>query len=246
MVKVDVAMLTLNPFSYHPGEKLFTRCFLSIIREVPINRFIVVDGGSKRRDLEKLSCLLEKALPSSYTLIIDRGGTRATSRNIAIQLVHTDWLFFLDSDVELKRDAWSTFEPYTLKRNVAAVEGKLENQELQRPFLGCTLIRVEAVKGLKIPRIYHVYEDVWLKRQLEVGGWKWVKTNLPVALHHYKLYRVRDGYYVGLIKAKEEGLKFTLKSTARVFLPTKEPLSFKLAQAVGSFRGVISRILGAR
>lgn len=118
-MKVDVVLLTKNSLKPCLGD-----CVHSIYKNVPLNRLIVVDGGSTDGTIEYL-----KKFPN-VVIIDDSKGCRATARQIGIDMVETDWFLFVDSDVILSRnwfnEAWKKlrmmWEQFKELRDVSGIK----------------------------------------------------------------------------------------------------------------------------
>lgn len=198
-MKVDVVLLTKN--SLQPCLK---ECVESIYRNVPVNRLIVVDGGSSDGTLE----LLQKYVGVEF--IQDVNGTRATARQKGIEAVRTEWHMHVDSDVVLS-DGWFRNAWMLVDDKVGAVWGaaipadehffnidyamsKLYRKSIkellvkqmrsQRCMMHDTLIRTAAVKGIKIPRNLHIWEDEYIGRYIMKKGFRFLKVVAPYCLHY--------------------------------------------------------------
>ncbi|MCD6095135.1 MAG: glycosyltransferase family 2 protein [Thermoprotei archaeon] len=215
-MKVDVVLLTKN--SNKPVLRLVLE---SLYKNVNVNRLIVVDGGSTDGTVELLSKY------PRVEIHYDANGTRATSREIGIKCVETEWFLFLDSDVVLCKN-WQRIAEKYIRDDVGAVQGRdvpVRSPEIQdyfyaisrlkelikvksglgmdanaRGFTGDVLIRTELVKDIKIPKFLHIYEDYYIKRYIERKGFKWV---IPKDLYCYHLmgdrsHRIKsDAYMAG-------------------------------------------------
>lgn len=199
MPRIDVVLLTRN------SEPTLERCLDSIFENVPVRSLIVVDGFSTDGTLEILQRYHKKY--HNIGVVFD-GGTRATGRQKGIDLVKTDWFMFVDSDVILCKD-WFKRAEKLITPKVGAIwgmnfdvtkkgKGGIELSQIGREPLfsdiqfeqfkvrgGChdILIRTEATKGIRIPSDLNVYEDAYIKRYIEKGGWKVVATKDPFCVH---------------------------------------------------------------
>ena len=218
-MNVDVVFLTLN------SEKPCLReCVESIYRGIPVNRFIVVDGGSTDGTIEYLS-----GCPN-VEIHYDLEGTRATAREIGIGLVQTDWFIFIDSDCILCDDWFEKAEPH-IGSDIGAIQGhdypiynkiisdfgeamislrKLFGRSSSRTlvpsnvrgFTGDVLIRTEILKDIKIPRHLHHYEDYYIKRYIEDKGFKWLITEEPSCKHITIGRKAKSAYHAGYLGYK--------------------------------------------
>ena len=237
MEGVDVIILTYNCIRGWPGKEVFSRCLFSVSENVPINRLIIVDGGSSDNTLEFIKELNDRyGLFPELVFIGDAGGTRATARMKGIKAVETEWFMFLDSDCILCKD-WFERASKNIDDTAGAIEGaqklvlnpkdirfmvaeralkkrlkKLKRAEPRiddRGFTGSTLIRTELIKGIKIPSYYHVLEDYYIKCWIERRGYRWIRSYNAYCYHFVHYYRKRDAFYSSYILAREG--KITLK-----------------------------------
>ena len=189
---VDVVLLTKN------SERVLEKCLESVYQNVPVNRLIVVDGYSTDRTLEILSQFNRKH--HNVKVVYDRG-TRATARQKGIENVETEWFIFVDSDVVLCRN-WYQKAIKHINNNVGAVWGievwsTLQNQATLKMFLIITrkifelrggthdtLIRVNLVKDIEIPKNLHVFEDAYIKEWITRKGYEMVACYDPYCVHY--------------------------------------------------------------
>jgi len=212
-MKVDVCMLTLNSV-----KPVLRKCLESLRREVPVNRLIVVDGGSTDSTLK----ICFEFFPECK-IIMDVNGNRATARQKAIDAVETDWFIFIDSDVVLCNNWFNEILKVfhgNINSQIGAVQGldipvyRKESLEFQdainllrrktrwketrpaifgmftrdRGFTGDTLIRTVIVKGMIIPTGLHVFEDRFIKRFIESKGYKWIICDGARCKHYLQPY----------------------------------------------------------
>jgi glycosyltransferase involved in cell wall biosynthesis len=180
-------------------------CLDSIYNNIPVNRLLVVDGGSTDGTLE----LVQKY--PRVEIIDDSRGNRATARQKGIGAVETQWHIHVDSDVVLCKDWFKKAVPY-MKSNVGAIWGVtipknkhvfniaksmamlyrkdvrdwiMQQQHLKRYLTHDTLIRTEAVKDIKIPTDLHIWEDHYIGNHIVSKGYKWIKTKEPYCIHYF-------------------------------------------------------------
>jgi len=195
---IDVVLLTKN--SEKPCLK---DCADSIFANIPIDRLIVVDGGSTDGTLELL-----KNYPR-VEVIMDHGGTRASARQKGIEAVKSEWHVHVDSDVVLSHEwfkkawnlvggevgaIWGAAVPadkhffnidYAMSKlyRKSIKELLVKQMRSQRCMMHDTLIRTSAVRGIKIPKNLHIWEDEYIGRYITRKGFKFLKVVEPYCLH---------------------------------------------------------------
>ncbi len=188
---IDVVIITKN------SERMLDACLKSVYKNVPVNRLIVVDGGSTDKTLEIVRDFQKKH--GNILLLQDRGN-RATARQKGIDQVKTHWFMFVDSDAVLCRD-WFKKAEKQLGQNVGAIWGievwsTIKNPAILKMFLWITrkifdlrggthdtLIRTDLVKDMKIPNVLHVFEDAYIKDWISQKGYQLIACYTPYCLH---------------------------------------------------------------
>jgi glycosyltransferase involved in cell wall biosynthesis len=188
---VDVVIITKN------SEHMLSECLKSVYKNVPVNRLIVVDGGSTDKTL---AIMREFQKKHGNILVLQDIGTRATARQKGIDQVKTEWFMFVDSDAVLCKD-WFKKAEIHLGQNVGAIWGievwsTIQNPVLLKTFLWITrkifdlrggthdtLIRTDLVKDIEIPKFLHVFEDAYIKDWITQKGYKLIACYNPYCLH---------------------------------------------------------------
>ena len=155
-------------------------------------------------------CLLTSSAPGS-----------ARARQELMERVDTDWFGFIDDDVSLRPEWWSTVTGM-IGPDVGAVEGlwsylagdrrvhdytkamtrlaELSGREswtdrIDRAFTGDTLVRTKAVQGIRMPNI-PVWEDEYIRMWVQKNGYRWLRTP-KVVCDHLRRYNLRLAYETG-------------------------------------------------
>ncbi len=145
----------------------------------------------------------------------------ARARQELMEQVDTDWFAFVDDDVKLRPEWWSTVTEM-IDPSVGAIEGlwsylagdkrvddysramarlvRLLRREswtdrIDRAFTGDTLVRTAAVKGMHMPNI-PVWEDEYIRMWVERNGYRWIRTP-SVVCDHVRRYNLGPSYNVG-------------------------------------------------
>ena len=172
--------------------------------------------GLKREFIEHVRsripvhCLLTSSVPGP-----------ARARQELMERVDTDWFGFIDDDVSLRPEWWSTVTGM-IGPDVGAVEGlwsylagdrrvhdytkamtrlaELSGREswtdrIDRAFTGDTLVRTKAVQGIRMPNI-PVWEDEYIRMWVQKNGYRWLRTP-KVVCDHLRRYNLRLAYETG-------------------------------------------------
>lgn len=198
--KIDVIILTKNSF-----EPCLKDCLNSIYANIPVNRLLVVDGGSTDGTLD----FVQKY--PRIEIIDDSRGNRATARQKGIEAVKTMWHLHVDSDVILCKDWFKKAQKYmrpsigavwgvpipkdshvfNIARSMAklyrkdVIEWIMHQQHLKRYLTHDTMIRTEAVEDIRIPTDLHIWEDHYIGSHVVSKNYKWIKTRDPYCIHYF-------------------------------------------------------------
>jgi len=208
-MKVDVVLLTKNSL-----KPCLSECVESIYRNVPVNRLLVVDGGSTDGTLELL-----KEYPG-VKIIEDSYGTRASARQKGIDAVETEWHIHVDSDVILCEDwfkksweeiaddvgaVWGVAVPnekhyynatYAMSKlyRISIKDLMVRQMRSERCMMHDTLIRTATVSDIRIPPNLRVWEDDYIGRHIIKKGYRFLKVTDPYCLHNPTIAERREGY----------------------------------------------------
>jgi glycosyltransferase involved in cell wall biosynthesis len=193
MQAIDVVVLTKN------SEHLLDKCLASIYANVPVKNLIVVDGFSTDGTLKIVNKINEE---HGNITVLNENGSRAKAREKGVRQVGTEWFMFVDSDVVLCKNWYGKAEK-SIRTDVGAVWGvnidvipnmkdkrflKLQSLIARQCFnlrggMHDTLIRREAVEGIKIPEQLHTYEDAYIMNWIKEKGYKAVIGDDIYCLH---------------------------------------------------------------
>ena len=251
-MKVDVVLLTKNSL-----KPCLSECVESIYRNVPVNRLLVVDGGSTDGTVEFL-----RKQPN-VVFIDDSHGTRASARQKGIDAAETDWHIHVDSDVVLCEDwfkkawanvtddvgaVWGVAVPnekhyynatYAMSKlyHLSVKELMVRQMRSERYMMHDTLIRTSTVRDIQIPRDLHIWEDDYIGKHIVSKGCRFLKVTDPYCLHNVTQVERTSGYVTTgyLLKVYHYGrlsqvLRWVLTSipkSAWIFIVTRD---FKAAQ----------------
>ena len=181
---VDVLMLTLDAQPY------LERCLDSVYREIPVERVIVVDGGSKDKTIDILN-----GYPRMEIHI--RPDIRTTGKGLEFMLSRatSHWVAIIDADMELSPGWYDEMARY--KDEYDYFESRrVMHYEFYREVPGSTdMSRRSGAMGqlgrLDCFKDYHVDDDyMWrhvdrlLKQVIEKNGYRYGKVATTYHLHH--------------------------------------------------------------
>jgi glycosyltransferase involved in cell wall biosynthesis len=187
MEKIDVCIPTLN------AGKTLGVCLFAIQSVIPYGKIIIVDGYSTDDTVD---------IAKTYGCEIHYcKGRLGAARNMLMKLAGTKWFAFIDSDVMVNGD-WLYKLLTHIDDRTGAINGfglpnnfllsnfrkvmlftKLELGIKQRGFTSNTLVRKEAVRGIKLPDVKRT-EDILLQQEVEKRNWEW--KMIPVWCTHMK------------------------------------------------------------
>jgi glycosyltransferase involved in cell wall biosynthesis len=175
MERFDVCIPTLN------SGKTLEACLKSIKEVIPVNKIIIADGYSTDKTIE---------IAKRYRCeIFQTKRSLGEVREMLIERVKTKWFFFIDADIVVN-EKWFYALTSNSNGNVGAVQGfglpkgpigflrkillfiKVKFGLKQRGFTSNTLIRKEAVSGIKLPKRKRL-EDIYLQEEVEKRGYEW-------------------------------------------------------------------------
>jgi len=117
---IDVIMLTKNS-----NKPYFRRVLKAVKEKIPVHHFIVVDGYSTDGTVEAV-----KEFFGSRVKVIRTTGTLGYARLLGLLVSDTEWVAFVDSDVEIL-DGYDVAEPLMRNMRVWGIQGGLHRQNCQ-------------------------------------------------------------------------------------------------------------------
>lgn len=182
---VDVLMLTLD------AEFYLEKSLFSIYKEIPLNRLMVCDGGSKDNTVK----ILQK-FPRVEIFVKPEIRTTGKGLEFLFSKVQTEWFILMDSDLELDEGWYSKMLEYSNSYDVIE-NGKRINayhfyreqrskiQEKQRALDMCHLLKKESVANYHCDDDYMWrYTDILLRQIIEKDGFKYGKANNTYHVHN--------------------------------------------------------------
>jgi glycosyltransferase involved in cell wall biosynthesis len=191
--KLDVVVCT-----YQSGKYL-GECLTSIKQYIPVNKLIVVDHYSTDDTL--------RIAKEHGAYILLENVSLGYARQIGINAVGSKLFMFVDSDVVLSGKGWlkKAFEKLNRDKRLGAVvldvptktkhlEPKIKYDNWWRKFrpqnknIGffciVTLIKKEALKGMRIPSNLSSGEDKYIGSYLNKNGWKYAVMKTEECVHY--------------------------------------------------------------
>lgn len=181
---VDVLLLTLD------AESFLEKCLDSLYKEVPVNRVIVVDGGSKDNTIS----ILQKYPRMDIHV---RPDIRTTGKAYEFMLKRstTSWILFLDADITFEGGWYDEMIKYKSKYDFFGCKRILHYEfhridptsidDSKRPMGAPWLARKECFAN------YHVDDDyawrmvdIYAKQVAEQSGYKFGKVTTTCHHHH--------------------------------------------------------------
>jgi hypothetical protein len=178
--EVDVLVAT-----YESGQTL-ERALVSVRRMVPVRRLIVVDRSSRDSTRE----IAARFGAEIYDDPIGLG----YARNLALAKAETDWVLFLDGDVEIvRRDFFARARGEAQRSGTGAVVGASVGHPFQYGLpLGLTLIDRRLAMRAEIPDRVQGRETYFLQRRLRRERRK--VRYVPDAMRHFGTFRSAPGW----------------------------------------------------
>jgi glycosyltransferase involved in cell wall biosynthesis len=177
----------------------------------------------------------------------------SVARRELIEKVDTDWLLFLDDDIQITHRWISSVVPFASEPSVGAIEGRVayvglgerfdrdhrsfvEKQGIQvlrthdRGFTHNTLMRTSVVRDWVPLRSTNCFEDLELTRHIQSKGSLWVRV--PAGSYHVKSWPeiIRGGLLAGENYIDNDKLERAAKLAAwsvGIYFTT-HPLSLKI------------------
>jgi len=198
---VILSFITRNSYTKMQKAPVSLEDVLISTLQIPYKQIILVDDSTdETRDFFCRWCdeYDKELLVSSSRLYGYHKPTRATARQTAIDLFFENfsdsWLMFVDDDVVLNPGWWSEAEDYMNGDDVGLIWGLnfdvtsdrhtylkalgidyvnyLIKEFFRRGGTHDTMVRREALEGIRIPPDLHVFEDWYILRYVQSKGYK--------------------------------------------------------------------------
>ncbi|MBN1903166.1 glycosyltransferase family 2 protein [Candidatus Sumerlaeota bacterium] len=181
---VDVLMLTLDADTY------LEKCLDSVYREIPVNKLIVIDGGSKDKTLELIA-----AYPRTEAHLRPDVRTTGKCYEIGFSLATTEWLAMIDADVELPPGWYDEMARYKSRYDFFECKRIMHYEFYRevpktvdinaRPLSGAQLAKVEYLKNYHLDDDYNWRAvDIHARYVVEKNGGRYGKVHTPFHYHH--------------------------------------------------------------
>lgn len=206
-MKIDVCIPTWNS-SDVLGKALDVLAESSAFAGVTVNKIILVDNLSEDKTVN-----IARSKANKYKWKVDIKNIKSSlpkAREIASEAVEMPWFLFLDDDVRLSKRYLKQLMG-CIAPGIGAIQGRKKTSSgkpwewlQRRVYRGgthATLIRTEAISGLKIPKGVEVLEDEFIRRYIELNGYIWV-FNHRARFEHDSMERHPIGWKQGYIAGR--------------------------------------------
>ncbi len=233
--KVDIFMMTKNS----AGKPMFENCLRSIRdSDIPINRFIVIDGFSTDETCRTITRFFPEAL------IVKLEGNLSHARTKAVEMAETEWLAFIDSDVTIPDNwysemckykaygdgleswnwNWGKDKVYRSRKGWFDASYRVQGE---RALTIADLIRTKYIKGLKIPEELFELEDDYIRQYIMKRGGIWIKTGVKVDHypHDWGVPPFKHGYLMGKYMHMSM-TEYLIKALGNIYLERKPKLYY--------------------
>jgi glycosyltransferase involved in cell wall biosynthesis len=185
---VTVGMVTRD--SAERLGRSFVLVLRRVKREVPFDRFILVDSS-------RLPATSQIASAEVGAEVVKADCNRAVARQTIIDMTRTEWLLFLDDDVLLDGGWFGPVSRLMEDESIGLIWGPMNKRqgstanrsEAMRMFwregsTTDTMLRMEALRGIRIPPFLHWREDTFIRNYVLSRGYRCAVS--PVGMVHLK------------------------------------------------------------
>lgn len=182
---IDVIMMTLD------AEHFLEKSLYSVYREIPVNRLIVCDGGSKAKTTEIL-----KNFPRVELHIRPDIKSGGKSLEFLFSQTKTEWFVLVDADIELSRGWYDEMHNHKSEYDVLEnskvvlayhkyVEYPKKLEQHTRAETQCHLLRKSAIQNFHCDDDYMWrHTDFLLRQVVEKSGHKYGKVSTTTHVHN--------------------------------------------------------------
>ncbi|HDN02151.1 MAG TPA: glycosyltransferase family 2 protein [Candidatus Bathyarchaeota archaeon] len=183
---IDVLIVTYN------SAKTLDKCLKCIKREIPYNRILVGDGGS-RDDTVKIA----RSHGAEVYMFTGRNNMIGRIRYRLAEIAETDWLLYVDSDVYLLLGWWKYMSKYMAPKVGMAmaagqIEGILKRYHLWRirrygfVTFGNTLVPRDLLLSFRKMEDMHVGEDTAYAKYCRTKNYLVIPVTRSLTYHDKK------------------------------------------------------------
>jgi glycosyltransferase involved in cell wall biosynthesis len=181
---IDILILTLD------AETYLERCLDSVYREIPVNKVIVIDGGSKDKTIEIL-----KKYPRMEIHIRPDIRTTGKGCEFLFNYAKTSWVAIIEDHTELVEGWYDEMLKYTDKYDFFGCKRimhyeffRVDQTSLdmnKRPMGAPWLARLDSLKNYHVDDDYMMRAtDILLRQVVEKDGCKFGKVSTTYHYHH--------------------------------------------------------------
>jgi len=179
---IDVIMLTKNS-----NKQYFRRVLKAVKEKIPVHHFIVVDGYSTDGTVEAV-----KEFFGSRVKVIRTTGTLGYARLLGLLASDTEWVAFVDSDVEIL-DGYDVAEPLMENMRVLGIQGIFVDEDIELHY--STYRDIEVVYD-----ITHANTKILLKH----GFYKFFGASTSYVYLRRKVIEIIDPYILSQLDSGED------------------------------------------
>lgn len=162
---------------------------------LPVKNVIIVEQNPTEGSVSELDYINSEIWPFQIKHIFTHQAGACNARNVALEHLESDWVFFADDDIRIDKGFLAAFFEQSNKLALSAVTFRCyqKNEPMVFPYLfqwgtfgsGCSIVKREAVKGCRFEKGYEFGfgEDADFGMQIRNKGIDVIYLPYPQILH---------------------------------------------------------------